>query len=95
MNESDKELPNPYDPEVSVQDFGRWVDQQIEKMRKRQESVFGVIRDIGGNVDTDENNKRMETLEKETREHYWRQRQSMKNILEHRGIDDDGSMKEE
>jgi len=95
MNAPSKELPNPYDPEVSEEDFGKWVDQQIEKMRERRESVFSAMTLTGANPHTDENKEKFETLEKETRENYWSQRQSMKNILEGRGIDDDGSIKEE
>ena len=95
MNAPGKELPNPYDPEVSEEDFGKWVDQQIEKMRKRRKHLTDFIQLQGKDPNTDENIERLETLEKETREHYWSQRQGLKNILEGRGIDDDGSIKED
>jgi hypothetical protein len=92
INEPDKEF-NAYDPEVSEEDFGKWVDQQIEKMRKRREGVTDFIQSRGVDPNTDENIEKWETLEKETREHYWSQRQSIKTFLEGRDIDDDGSPK--
>ena len=90
MNEPNKEF-NPYDPEVSDEEYGKWVDQQIENMRKRKESIFVALQYSPCDVNTNYAKNKWETLEKTTKEHHWRQRQSTKNIQTGRGIDDDDS----
>ena len=77
MNKLNEELLSPYDPKISEEDFQKYVDEQIAGMRKRRESLLGAMQD----TDMEPNKDQWETLEKETREHYWSQRELMKKAL--------------